>query len=105
MGIAKRPSSSLIPGAKNGLNAPRAAPTGKEGFPITFKHLGKGGYELTLYAMSHIQRRKWMEHIEGQQSKLRERSNFYNKTVLCDGFFNANNRVNCLVPIGMFSSC
>ncbi len=103
MGIAKRPSSSLIPGAKNGLNAPKAAPTGKEGFPITFKHLGKGGYELTLYAMSHIQRRKWMEHIEGQQSKLRERSNFYNKTVLCDGFFNANNRVNCLVPIGVFS--
>lgn len=100
MGISKRPSSSLIPGAKTALNAPRTAPTGKEGFPITFKHLGKGGYELTLYAMSHIQRRKWMEHIEGQQSKLRERSNFYTKTVLCDGFFTLNNRVNCLVPIG-----
>jgi len=100
MGISKRPSSSLIPGAKTALNAPKTAPTGKEGFPITFKHLGKGGYELTLYAMSHIQRRKWMEHIEGQQSKLRERSNFYTKTVLCDGFFTPSNRVNCLVPIG-----
>ncbi|KAI9879625.1 MAG: RHO1 GDP-GTP exchange protein 2 [Pleopsidium flavum] len=99
MGISKRPSSSLIPGAKTALNAPKTAPTGKEGFPITFKRLGKGGYDLTLYAMSHIQRRKWMEHIEGQQSKLRERSNFYSKTVLCDGFFTPSNRVNCLVPI------
>lgn len=104
MGISKRPSSSLIPGSKMALNAPKTTPTGKEGFPITFKHLGKGGYELTLYAMSHIQRRKWMEHIEGQQSKLRERSNFYNRTVLCEGFFTPNNRVNCLVPLGKNSS-
>jgi len=105
MGISKRPSSSLtLGGAKTALNAPKTAPTGKEGFPITFKHLGKGGYELTLYAMSHIQRRKWMEHIEGQQGKLRERSNFYNRTVLCDGFFTPNNRVNCLVPLGRSSA-
>jgi len=104
MGISKRPSSSLIPGAKQALNAPKTAPAGKEGFPITIKHLGKGGYDLTLYAMSHIQRRKWMKHIEGQQSKLRERSNFYNRTVLCDGFFTPNNRVNCLVPLGMSST-
>jgi hypothetical protein len=99
MGISKRPSSSLIPGAKTALNAPKTAPTGKEGFQ-SLSSIGKGGYELTLYAMSHIQRRKWMEHIEGQQSKLRERSNFYTKTVLCDGFFTPSNRVNCLVPIG-----
>ena len=101
LGISKRPSSSLTLGAKAALNAPKAAQGTKEGYPITFRRLGKGEYELTLYALSHIQRRKWMEHIEGQQSKLRERSNFYTKTVLCDNFFTSAHRVNCLVPIGI----
>lgn len=100
LGISKRPSSSLALGAKAALAAPKTNPAAKEGYPITFRHLGKGGYDITLYALSHIQRRKWMEHIEGQQSKLRERSNFYTKTVLCNGFFNNINKVNCLVPIG-----
>ena len=96
----KRPSSSLIPGVKNtASNGPKAAPGTKEGFPITFRHIGKVGYEMTLYALSHIQRRKWMEHIEGQQSKLRERGNFYTKTVLCENFFSSLHRVNCLVPM------
>ncbi|KAI4135757.1 MAG: hypothetical protein LQ347_000391 [Umbilicaria vellea] len=99
LGISKRPSSSLALGAKAALAAPKTNPAAKEGYPITFRHLGKGGYDLTLYALSHIQRRKWMEHVEGQQSKLRERSNFYTKTVLCNGFFTSINKVNCLVPI------
>lgn len=98
MGISKRPSSSLIAGAKTTLNDP----TTKQAFPITFKHLGKGGYELTLYATTQVQRRKWMEHIESQQSALRSRSNFFTKTILCDKFFTLSNRVNCLVPIGEF---
>jgi hypothetical protein len=34
------------------------------------------------------------------QKLLRERtSNFYTGTILCEGFFNSNNRVNCLVPV------
>ncbi|KAI9815614.1 MAG: RHO1 GDP-GTP exchange protein 2 [Phylliscum demangeonii] len=93
MGVTKRPSSSLM------LNAPRPDPAAKQNFPITFKHLGKGGYELTLYAVSHVQRRKWMEHIEAQQSALRNRSNIFTKAILCDHFFGVANRVNCLVPI------
>ncbi len=100
LGISKRPSSSLIPGAKAAINGPKAAASGKEGFPITFRHIGKGGYDLTLYASTHIQRRKWMENIEEQQEKLRSRGNFYTKTVLCDNFFTAAHKVNCLVPIG-----
>lgn len=99
LGIAKRPSSSLIPGAKAAINGPKVAPNTKEGFPITFKHIGRGGYEQTLYALSYIQRRKWMEHVESQQSKLRERGNFYTKTILCDDFFASSHRVNCIVPI------
>lgn len=102
LGISKRPSSSLIPGAKAAINGPKAATSGKEGFPITFRHIGKGGYDLTLYASTVIQRRKWMEKIEEQQEKLRSRGNFYTKTVLCDNFFTSAHKVNCLVPIGMF---
>ncbi|KAI9776838.1 MAG: RHO1 GDP-GTP exchange protein 2 [Peltula sp. TS41687] len=95
IGISKRPSSGLIAGAKTTLTDP----TAKQGFPITFKHLGKGGYELTLYATTQVQRRKWMEHIESQQNALRSRSNFFTKTILSDRFFTLSNRVNCLVPI------
>jgi hypothetical protein len=95
VGIAKRPSSSLLP---NKVVA--NPPTTKDGLPITFRHLGKGGYEQTLYATSPTQRRKFIEMVEEQQRKLRERnSNFYNKTVLCENFFTAVNRVNCLVPV------
>lgn len=100
LGISKRPSSSLIPGAKAAINGPKAATSGKEGYPITFQHIGKGGYDMTLYAMSTISRRKWMENIEEQQERLRSRGNFYTKTVLCDNFFTSAHKVNCLVPIG-----
>lgn len=94
LGIAKRPTSSLIPGAKTATN-----PAGREVYPITFRHLGKGAYELQLYATSVTQRKKFIELVEEQQSKLRERSsNFYTKTILCSNFFNSQNRVNCLVP-------
>ena len=100
-GVPKRPSSSLTLGARNALSAPKMNPGAKEGFPITFRHLGKGGYDITLYALTHVQRRKWMEHIETQQSKLRDRTNVYTKTVLCDNFFTSLNKVNCLVPTGI----
>ncbi|GIK00258.1 RHO1 GDP-GTP exchange protein 2 [Aspergillus viridinutans] len=95
VGVPKRPSSSLL------SNKPAAnPPSTKDGLPITFRHLGKGGYEQTLYATSPTQRRKFIEMVEEQQRKLRERnSNFYNKTVLCSNFFTSANRVNCLVPV------
>lgn len=99
LGIPKRPTTNLIPGGKAANNTPASS---KEGFPVTFRHLGKGGYDQTLYATSHNQRRKFIELIEEQQRKLRERnSNFYSKNILSEGFFSAANRVNCLVPIGM----
>lgn len=97
MGIAKRPSSSMIPGARTISNATTPK---DQGYPLTFKRLGKGGYELTLYCTSQIQREKWMEHIHGQQEKLRERSNIFTKTNINEGYFTAAVRVNCCVPIG-----
>jgi hypothetical protein len=103
-GITKRPSSSLIPGAKpNPLkgNNPTDFNAKEKGYPITFQHLGKRGYTVPLFATSIVSRKKWLEHIESQQNILRERSGVFTQTVLCESFFTAANRVNCLVPIGM----
>ena len=97
LGAVKRPSSSLIPGANKAANDASK----KEGFPITFRHLGKGGYELTLYANTQGARMKWMEHIGEQQLILRKRGDFYNKSVLSSAFFSAANRVNCVAPYGI----
>ncbi|EPS39711.1 hypothetical protein H072_6530 [Dactylellina haptotyla CBS 200.50] len=93
----KRPPSSLVP--KIG-NQQKADANAKGGYPITFQHLGKRGYVLSLFAATVVGRRKWMEHIEAQQTALRERSNIFTKTVLSDDFFNfSTNKVNCLVPM------
>ncbi|RFU30357.1 hypothetical protein B7463_g5972, partial [Scytalidium lignicola] len=94
VGAIKRPSSSLIPGNKANSNDSSK----KDGFPITFRHLGKGGYELTLYAGTPGARKKWMDHIGEQQAILRKRGDFYNRSILSDSFFTAANRVNCLAP-------
>ncbi|PQE21208.1 CNH domain-containing protein [Rutstroemia sp. NJR-2017a BVV2] len=94
LGVVKRPSSSLIP-AKTNTNDSGSK---KDGFPITFRHLGKGGYELTLYANSAGTRNKWMEHIGEQQAILRKRGDFYNRSILSSNFFSTANRVNCVAP-------
>ena len=99
-GVAKRPSSSLIPGASKASSDSAK----KEGFPITFRHLGKGGYELILYANTQGGRMKWMEHIGEQQAILRKRGDFYNKAILSGSFFSQSNRVNCVAPYGKFNS-
>jgi hypothetical protein len=96
LGVVKRPSSSLIPGTKSSTTESSK----KEGFPITFRHLGKGGYELTLYANTQGSRMKWMEHIGEQQAILRKRGDFYNRSILSANFFSATNRVNCVAPFG-----
>ncbi|ORY12916.1 CNH domain-domain-containing protein [Clohesyomyces aquaticus] len=104
MGITKRPSANLMAGAKAiSTAAPKGDATKQQGYPITFKHLGKGGYEQTLYASTPISQQKWMEHIEAQQRSLRERSNIFTKTILNEGFFSAAIRVTCAVPIGEYS--
>ena len=54
LGLAKRPTSSLIPGTKSATTNS----AGREVYPITFRHLGKGAYELQLYATSVTQRKK-----------------------------------------------
>lgn len=105
LGLTKRPSSSLMGARTNTMTTTRTESTKQQGYPITFRHLGKGGYELTLYCTSQIQQQKFMENIEQQQRSLRERSNIFTKTKLNEAFFpTASSRVNCCVPIGEFMS-
>ncbi|KAM7222860.1 CNH domain containing protein [Rhypophila decipiens] len=91
-GSMKRSSSSILPALRTDT-----AKKG-EGWPITFRHLGKLGYELTLYAANQSARQKWLEFIDDAQQRLRARADFINTTVLSSGFFSGSNRVNCVAP-------
>jgi len=103
MGLAKRPSSSLISSTRSTTSmAPRSEPNRQAGYPITFRDLGKGGFEQILYCTSQVQRQKWFEHVDAQQNAVkRARSNIFTKTILNEGFFSSvGMRINCCVPIG-----
>jgi transcription termination factor NusB len=95
-GGVKRSSSSLIPSIKT------ADPKKGEGWPITFRHLGKAGYELTLYASNQAARKKWLEFIDTAQQRLRARADFFNTTVIASNFFVGPNKINCVTPYGKF---
>ncbi|KAF2768386.1 citron like protein [Teratosphaeria nubilosa] len=100
VGITKRPSSSMIPGVGRSTPAAKsAASDGQGGFPITFKGLGKGGYELTLYCTSQIQREKWMQHIQTQKERLSERHKIFTMTKINEGYFTSTVKINCCRPI------
>lgn len=89
----RRSTSSLLPNI-------RAENNKKGEWPITFKHMGKNGYELTLFASTQTGRQKWLEFIDTAQQKLRARVDFLNTTVLSQAFFTAMNKVNCVAPFG-----
>lgn len=95
-GGVKRSSSSLIPSIKT-ADAKKG-----EGWPITFRHLGKAGYELTLYASNQAARKKWLEFIDTAQQRLRARADFFNTTVIASNFFVGPNKINCVTPYGKF---
>jgi hypothetical protein len=96
-GAVKRSSSSLLPLRAAGTETKKG-----EGWPVTFRHLGKNGYELTLYASNQSSRQKWLELIDTAQQKLRARADFLNTTVITSGFFAGTNKVNCVAPFGKF---
>ncbi|TQN70379.1 Rho1 guanine nucleotide exchange factor 1 [Colletotrichum shisoi] len=93
-GAMKRSSSSLIPQLRTNTNDSKKG----EGWPITFRHLGKAGYELTLYASNQAARKKWLEFIDSAQQRLRARADFFNTSVISAGFFVGTNQVNCVTP-------
>lgn len=92
-GQVKRSSSSILP-----LRNASAEPRKGEGWPITFRHLGKAGYELTLYAANQVARQKWLEFIDTAQQRLRARADFLNINVIPTKFTTATNKVNCAAP-------
>lgn len=73
----------------------------KDGFSITFVHLGRKYYQMTLWASTLINRRKWVEAIQKQQELMRERSLIFDTVTLSEGFFVNGNRVNCAAPFSM----
>ena len=89
--LAKRPSSSLIPGASK-------ASDGTKGYSLTFQHLGRRGYAITLYATTVISRKKWLEQIDQQQKILRDRHNIFQRVTVCEKYFLGANKVQCVVP-------
>lgn len=93
-GAIKRSSSSILP-----MRAGTEAKKG-DGWPITFRHLGKAGYELTLYASNQAARQKWLEFIDTAQQRLRSRADFLNTTIIPSNFTTAINKVNCAAPYG-----
>lgn len=76
----------------------------KNGFAITFMHLGRKGYVITLWASTFVGRRKWLEAIAKQQEVLRERSLTFDTISLSEGFFIGQNKVNCAAPFSEFFS-
>ncbi|KAL7808260.1 CNH domain-containing protein [Trichoderma gracile] len=93
-GGVKRSASSILP-----VIRPNASEAKKgEGWPITFRHLGKAGYELTVYASNQAARKKWLEYIDAAQQRLRARADFFTTNVISSNFFVGTNRVNCVSP-------
>ncbi|ANB12749.1 Rho family guanine nucleotide exchange factor ROM2 [Sugiyamaella lignohabitans] len=89
----KRQSSSLIPTTKTPSKA-----ESQNRFPITFQHLGRRGYELTLYATNFISRKKWIENIENQKEVLSKAGDVYKRFALQCKFTSPSVRINCMAP-------
>ena len=84
---------------KNSPHAPTVAvKESKGGFSITFVHLGRKYYQMTLWASTYVSQRKWVEHIQKQQDLMRVRSTVFETITLSEGFFLGPNRVNCAAP-------
>ncbi|KAF1816659.1 CNH-domain-containing protein [Eremomyces bilateralis CBS 781.70] len=97
-GLGKRTPSGMMTNGRTNTMTGKTEAGKAQAWPITFKHLGKDGYEQTLFCSSSIQQQKWIEHIDKQQRLLREKSKVFTKTILNEGYFNSYSRVSCCVP-------
>ena len=68
------------------------------GFSITFVHLVRKFYQMTLSTATHANHRKWIENITRQQDLMPERSQFFEMNVLSEGLFQSVNRAKCAAP-------
>ena len=74
----------------------------KGGYSITFVHLGRKYYQMTLWASTYVSQRKWVENITRQQDLMRERSQFFETVTLSEGFFVGTFSVNCAAPFSKY---
>lgn len=82
-------------------NSPHVQPPPKDakgGFSITMVHLGRKYYQITLWASTYINQRKWVDSITKQQETMKQRSTIFATTAICENFFVGVNRVNCAAP-------
>ncbi|BGP12283.1 hypothetical protein JCM10213_000021 [Rhodosporidiobolus nylandii] len=100
-----RPKSLMARGSSaKALTASAAQPppgvdkNNKQGFALTFIHLGRRGYQITLWASTWTGRKKWLEKIEERQNELRERSLVFETLPLSAGYFVGTNRLTCAAP-------
>jgi RHO1 GDP-GTP exchange protein 1/2 len=70
----------------------------KGGFALTFVHLGRKFYQITLWAQTQASHRKWIDHIAEQQELMRQRSLMFDTEMLSENFFVGPNKVNCAAP-------
>ncbi|GAA5975052.1 hypothetical protein JCM11641_000011 [Rhodosporidiobolus odoratus] len=70
----------------------------KQGYALTFIHLGRRGYQITLWASTWTARKKWLDQIEERQNELRERSLVFETVPLSAGYFVGTNRLTCAAP-------
>lgn len=100
--MARGSSNKSIPASAS--QPPPGADKNKQGFAITFIHLGRRGYQITLWASTWTTRKKWLENIEERQNELRERSLVFETLPLSAGYFVGTNRLTCAAPFGACSS-
>ncbi|GAA6046552.1 hypothetical protein JCM3770_006205 [Rhodotorula araucariae] len=94
--MARGASSKMLP--TTALQPPPGADKNKQGFAVTFIHLGRRGYQITLWASTWTARKKWLEKIEERQNELRERSLVFETLPLTAGYFVGTNRLTCAAP-------
>ncbi|GAA5999873.1 uncharacterized protein JCM10292_003517 [Rhodotorula paludigena] len=94
--MARNASSVKIPATAS--QPPPGADKNKQGFAFTCIHLGRRGYQITLWAATWTARKKWLEKIEERQNELRERSLVFETLPLSAGYFVGTNRLTCAAP-------
>ncbi|GAA5861290.1 hypothetical protein JCM1840_005318 [Sporobolomyces johnsonii] len=91
-------ASKTLPSATANVPPPGVDKNNKQGFAMTFIHLGRRGYQITLWASTWTARKKWLEKIEERQNELRERSLVFETVPLSAGYFVGTNRLTCAAP-------
>lgn len=73
----------------------------KNGYPISFIHLGRqGSGTTTLYASTLASRRKWVDTIERYRYSIMDKLKVFRMLEISEHYFNSFNKVNCAAAYG-----